>query len=89
MIYRIQLTFWPQRDFCCRRAAACIWPAAPPETAKDSMQNGRPIPISPPAESDFQEIQDTIFTPICTQCHIGANAPQGLRLDAGNSYACW
>ena len=50
-------------------------------------QNGQPIPINPPGDSDFQEIQDTVFTPICTQCHIGANAPQGLRLDAANSYA--
>ena len=50
-------------------------------------ENGQPIPIDPPAASDFQEIQDTVFTPICTQCHIGANAPQGLRLDAANSYA--
>ena len=50
-------------------------------------QNGQPIPIVPPAQSDFQEIQDTVFTPICTQCHIGASAPQGLRLDAANSYA--
>ena len=37
--------------------------------------------------NDFQEIQDTVFTPICTQCHIGTNAPAGLRLDAANSYA--
>lgn len=50
-------------------------------------QNGQPIPINPPETSDFQEIQDTVFTPICTQCHLGANAPQGLRLDAANSYA--
>jgi hypothetical protein len=50
-------------------------------------QNGQPVPIGPPVDSDFQQIQDTIFTPICTQCHIGANAPQGLRLDAANSYA--
>ena len=50
-------------------------------------QNGQPIPITPPTASQFQEIQDTVFTPICTQCHIGANAPQGLRLDAANSYA--
>jgi len=50
-------------------------------------QNGQPIPIVPPVQSDFQEIQDTVFTPICTQCHIGAGAPQGLRLDAANSYA--
>jgi len=50
-------------------------------------ESGQPIPINPPANSDFQEIQDTVFTPICTQCHIGAGAPQGLRLDAANSYA--
>ncbi len=49
--------------------------------------SGRPISGPPGANSDFQEIQDTIFTPICTQCHVGANAPQGLRLDAANSYA--
>jgi hypothetical protein len=49
--------------------------------------NGRPLPPAPPANTDFQEIQDTIFTPICTACHIGAGAPAGLRLDAGNSYA--
>jgi len=49
--------------------------------------NGQPIPINPPVSSQFQEIQDTVFTPICTQCHIGANAPLGLRLDAANSYA--
>jgi hypothetical protein len=48
---------------------------------------GRPISGQPIADSDFQEIQDTIFTPICTACHVGANAPQGLRLDAANSYA--
>ena len=50
-------------------------------------QNGQPIPVGPVANSDFQEIQDTVFTPICTACHVGANAPQGLRLDAANSYA--
>jgi hypothetical protein len=50
-------------------------------------QNGGVTPITPPVESDFQQIQDTIFTPICTACHIGANAPQGLRLDAANSFA--
>jgi len=50
-------------------------------------QNGRPISGGPPPNSDFAEIQATIFTPICTNCHIGANAPQGLRLDEANSYA--
>lgn len=31
-------------------------------------------------------IQEKIFTPICTQCHTGAGAPQGLRLEDGMSY---
>src|SRR5687767_2158467 len=50
-------------------------------------ENGEPISGAPPANSDFQEIQATIFTPVCTACHVGAGAPQGLRLDAANSYA--
>ena len=50
-------------------------------------QNGQPILIGPPVVSDVQQIQDTVFTPICTQCHSGTNAPLGLRLDAANSYA--
>jgi len=51
--------------------------------------NGRPLDEGPgPGEpSVFSQIQDTIFTPICTQCHAGASAPLGLRLDAGNSYS--
>jgi hypothetical protein len=49
-------------------------------------QSGQPIQPEAP-NTDFQEIQNTVFTPICTQCHIGAGAPQGLRLDAANSYA--
>jgi methionine-rich copper-binding protein CopC len=48
---------------------------------------GRPLPPTPPPNDDFQQIQDTIFTPICSTCHAGANAPRGLRLDAGNSFA--
>jgi hypothetical protein len=37
--------------------------------------------------ADFNSIQNNVFTPICTTCHIGAGAPHGLRLDASNSYA--
>ena len=48
---------------------------------------GRPLPPVPAPNDDFQQIQATIFTPVCSGCHQGANAPQGLRLDAGNSYA--
>lgn len=35
----------------------------------------------------FGSIQANVFTPICVQCHAGANAPYGLRLDGANSYA--
>jgi methionine-rich copper-binding protein CopC len=41
----------------------------------------------PPLTADFQSIQANVFTPICTKCHIGAGAPQGLQLDADHSYA--
>ena len=51
-------------------------------------ENGRPIGEGPPpGDDDFTVIQTTIFTPVCTACHSGAQAPQGLRLDEGNSYA--
>jgi hypothetical protein len=51
--------------------------------------SGRPISSGSGGGSltpDFASIQANVFTPICTQCHVGANAPQGLRLDAANSY---
>jgi hypothetical protein len=60
-------------------------------------QNGRPISGggssggssgsgSGAVTADFQSIQDNVFTPICSKCHIGAGAPEGLQLDAGHSY---
>jgi hypothetical protein len=54
--------------------------------------NGRPLgssggTIGGAVTADFQSIQDNVFTPICSACHVGANAPQGLRLDAASSYA--
>ncbi|HSG66915.1 MAG TPA: hypothetical protein VLD39_18045, partial [Gammaproteobacteria bacterium] len=52
---------------------------------------GSSTPYVPPGDRDVLEatwvsIQAEVFTPICTACHIGASAPQGLRLDAANSY---
>ena len=37
---------------------------------------------------NFSEIQSNIFVPNCatTGCHLGAGAPQGLRLDDANSF---
>ena len=52
---------------------------------------GRPLPPGGSTGgaliADFDSIQQHVFTPICTVCHAGGAAPQGLRLDAANSYA--
>jgi hypothetical protein len=45
--------------------------------------SGAPVPLS----ADFDAIQANVFTPICSVCHIGATAPEGLRLDAAHSYS--
>lgn len=39
-------------------------------------------PDEPPEASTLAQLQEDIFSPICSQCHIGAGAPQGLRLDS-------
>ncbi|MFQ5676466.1 MAG: hypothetical protein ACE5G1_11255 [bacterium] len=39
-----------------------------------------------PFDATFTNIQNFIFSPVCTQCHAGANAPQGLRLDRERSF---
>jgi Bacterial Ig-like domain len=44
---------------------------------------GGTLPLGP----DFEAIQQNVFTPICSPCHSGAGAPQGLMLDAAHSYA--
>lgn len=53
--------------------------------------NGRPLgegdDPSGPLTPRFTSIQSHVFTPVCTSCHAGAAAPQGLRLDAQNSFA--
>jgi hypothetical protein len=47
-----------------------------------------PPPPPPPFSANFSEIQTSVFTPNCATagCHTSAGAPQGLRLDAVNSY---
>ena len=37
--------------------------------------------------ASFQSIQDKVFTPICSVCHAGAGAPEGMQLSAGQAYA--
>jgi hypothetical protein len=52
--------------------------------------NGQPILPGAagggPLTADFDSIQANVFTPICTVCHAGADAPHGLRLDVADSY---
>lgn len=50
--------------------------------------NGRPIGEAPdPGDlPTLANVQARVFTPVCVQCHAGANAPQGLRLDEANAY---
>lgn len=53
-------------------------------------QNGQPVSAGGsgggPVTADLQSIQDNVFTPICSKCHIGAGAPLGLQLDAAHAY---
>lgn len=46
------------------------------------LSEGGNIPLAPTLAS----IQSNVFNPSCIICHSGANAPQGLRLDAANSF---
>jgi hypothetical protein len=53
--------------------------------------NGRPVTGGgggeQPLVPELQSIQEHVFTPICTACHIGASAPLGFRLDADSAFA--
>lgn len=62
-------------------AAACL------AVGSCGSGDGFPTGAGGPLQANFDSIQANIFTPICEQCHSGAGAPFGLRLDAANSYA--
>ncbi len=50
--------------------------------------SGRPLSETAdvPLAATLESIQSNVFDPSCIVCHAGANAPQGLRLDAPNSF---
>lgn len=55
-------------------------------------ENGNPVgsgtgglPVA--FEPTFTNIQQNVFGAICTECHAGAGAPEGMRLDAENAFA--
>lgn len=66
--------------------------ACSPGSGEGLDANGRPPGEGGgggPLTSDFASIQANVFTPTCATagCHVGAAAPQGLRLDAASSFA--
>jgi hypothetical protein len=70
--------------FCALLAAACAGNGAGLDANGQPLVPGGSGP--PPLSADFESIQENIFTPICSVCHAGGGAPEGLRLDAANSY---
>ena len=79
------------RNLAIAAPALCLLLAGCAGSGEGLDANGRPLeeggggtlPLTP----DFASIQANVFTPVCAPCHSGAGAPQGLRLDAANSYA--
>ena len=69
-------------------ASACL--AACSGSGQGLDSGGRPVAPGGAGDgvltADFASIQSHVFTPICTVCHAGAGAPEGLRLDSVNSY---
>lgn len=82
------MSFSPYRLFTAPLVAVTLAACAGNGAGLDA--NGQPIGSSgggtEPLTADFQSIQDHVFTPICSPCHSGASAPEGLMLDAGHSY---
>jgi hypothetical protein len=69
----------------------CGWLCACSGSGVGLDSNGQPLSGSNsggtiPLAATFDAIQANVFTPICSVCHIGATAPQGLMLDAAHSY---
>jgi hypothetical protein len=79
------------RNLAIAAPALCLLLAGCAGSGEGLDANGRPLeegdggtlPLTP----DFASIQANVLTPVCAPCHSGAGAPQGLRLDAANSYA--
>ena len=76
---------WCIGALCLGGLAACAG------NGKGLDQGGRPLPPGGSSggvlTANFDSIQQNVFTPICSVCHAGSNAPQGLHLDAPNSYS--
>ena len=72
--------------------SAAMFSGCAPGSGEGLDENGRPIGESGPMvplTAEFGSIQQNVFTPTCAipGCHIGAAAPEGLRLDEASSFA--
>jgi hypothetical protein len=67
----------------CSGSGAGLDSNGQPVSGSSPGTSGGPVPLS----ADFDSIQANVFTPICSVCHAGATAPQGLRLDAVHSFS--
>lgn len=77
----------------CLAAAALAWLGGCAGNGAGLNANGQPVGSgtgssggSGAVTADFASIQQNVFTPICSPCHSGATAPEGLMLDAAHSY---
>ena len=63
--------------------AICVFmlSACQPGTGEFFQQFNENNPSTPSSDL-LNQIQQDIFNPICTQCHVGSQAPVGLRLDS-------
>lgn len=72
--------------WCCAALAACSGNGVGLDTSGQPL-NGEGSAGTVPLSADFDSIQANVFTPICSVCHSGAAAPEGLMLDAQHSYS--
>jgi hypothetical protein len=79
-----------RKKFCAMLlSVACVAGCAGSGEGLDA--NGQPITpgsttSSGPIQPTLESIEENVFTPICSKCHIGASAPEGLQLDAAHAY---
>lgn len=71
---------------CC----ICLWLGCA-GSGEGLDENGNPIGSGngglPVFDPTFTNIQRNVFDARCVECHSGVAPPEGLRLDAQNSYA--
>ncbi len=67
---------------------SCIIAGCTAGSGEDLNISGRPLSEggNVPLAATLASVQANVFNPSCTVCHSAANAPQGLRLDAANSF---